>query len=198
MVSSQTRWVASLGLAVGLALSGACGGKKAPAPAPPPPPPPPPVQVAPAPPPPAPRANPPRPTPPPAPATPTEDEIFARTSLDQLNAQQPLADAFFAYDSDALTNDVLVTLQRDATWLRKWTSVRIMIEGHADERGTNEYNLALGERRATAVRKYLTGLGIPDSRIDVVSKGEEAPFCTTHDEDCWYQNRRGHFIITAK
>ncbi|HOQ61616.1 MAG TPA: OmpA family protein, partial [Vicinamibacterales bacterium] len=69
---------------------------------------------------------------------------------------------------------------------------------HCDSRGTNEYNLALGDKRASAVRAYLTGLGIPADRLSSVSKGEESPFCTEETESCWSQNRRGHFIITAK
>jgi len=82
--------------------------------------------------------------------------------------------------------------------MRKWDRTRVLIEGHADERGTNEYNLALGDRRAAAARDYLVNLGIDRSRISIVSKGKEAPFCTEHNEECWYENRRGHFIITAK
>ena len=78
------------------------------------------------------------------------------------------------------------------------TSTRIMVEGHADSRGTNEYNLALAERRADTARDYLVGLGIPNERITIVSKGEEQPFCKEENESCWQQNRRGHFIITAK
>jgi peptidoglycan-associated lipoprotein len=73
-----------------------------------------------------------------------------------------------------------------------------MIEGHADSRGTNEYNLALGERRADAVRDYLVSLGVSTDRITIVSKGEEQPFCSEESESCWQQNRRGHFVITAK
>ena len=73
-----------------------------------------------------------------------------------------------------------------------------MVEGHADSRGTNEYNLALAERRAGAVRDYLVGLGIAADRITIVGKGEEAPFCTEESDSCWQQNRRGHFLFTAK
>ena len=73
-----------------------------------------------------------------------------------------------------------------------------MVEGHADSRGTAEYNLALGERRASAVRDYLVNLGVGANRITVVSKGKESPFCTEENETCWQQNRRGHFVITAK
>ena len=72
------------------------------------------------------------------------------------------------------------------------------VEGHADSRGSSEYNLALGNRRATAVKDYLVSLGVPAGRITVVSKGKEQPFCTEENEACWQQNRRGHFIITAK
>ena len=73
-----------------------------------------------------------------------------------------------------------------------------MVEGHADSRGTAEYNLALGERRDTAVRDYLVSLGVTADRITVVSKGKESPFCTEENESCWQENRRGHFVITAK
>jgi peptidoglycan-associated lipoprotein len=80
--------------------------------------------------------------------------------------------------------------------LKRWPA-RINIEGHCDARGTAEYNLALGERRANAVKAYLVELGVPAERITVVSKGKESPFCTESNESCWQQNRRGHFIITA-
>jgi peptidoglycan-associated lipoprotein len=143
---------------------------------------------------------PPPPPPPPAatPATPTEDEIFAKTTLEELNAQKPLADAFFAYDSVDLTEEARAGLQKNIQWLNRWKSTQIMVEGHADSRGTNEYNLALAERRADAVRDYLVSLGLPNNRVTVVSKGEEQPFCAEETEACWQQNRRGHFLITAK
>ena len=82
--------------------------------------------------------------------------------------------------------------------MKRWTTTKVLVEGHADSRGTNEYNLALGERRADAVRDYLVSLGIPADRITIVSKGEEQPFCSEDGETCWAQNRRGHFIVTAK
>jgi peptidoglycan-associated lipoprotein len=119
-------------------------------------------------------------------------------SLDELNAKEPLDDAFFAYDVADLTDATRTALQRDADWLNKWRSVHVVIEGHADERGTNEYNLALGEARANAVRAYLAGLGVDAVRVNIVSKGEEQPFCTQHEESCWIRNRRAHFIMTAK
>jgi peptidoglycan-associated lipoprotein len=82
--------------------------------------------------------------------------------------------------------------------MRRWPTTRVSIEGHADSRGTNEYNLALGERRATNVKNYLVGLGIAADRMVVLSKGEESPVCTEDNDGCWSRNRRGHFVITAK
>ena len=140
----------------------------------------------------------PRPVETPSPRQPTESELFSQLSLDELNRQGPLADVYFDFDRVVLTDESLASLQRNSAWLRKWTTTKIMIEGHADERGTNEYNLALGELRAVAARNYLADLGVPSGRITLVSKGEEAPFCQSHDEGCWRQNRRAHFIITGK
>ena len=140
----------------------------------------------------------PQPPPPPPPAPPTEDQLFASMTLEQLNAQRPLADVFFEYDSAELSDAARASLQKNADWLRRWVSTTITVEGHADSRGTNEYNLALAERRASSVRDYLVSLGVPVTRISIVSKGEEQPFCTEDVESCWSQNRRGHFIFTAK
>jgi peptidoglycan-associated lipoprotein len=174
--------------------AGACATKKPAPPAPPPP------ASAPAPAPTTPPTPPPpAPAPPaPQPAPPTEDEIFAKTTLEELNAQKPLADALFGYDSTDLSEEARAALQKNVEWMKRRTSTKVMVEGHADSRGTNEYNLALGERRADAVRDYLASLGIPADRITIVSKGEEQPFCSEDTESCWQQNRRGHFIITAK
>jgi peptidoglycan-associated lipoprotein len=174
--------------------AGACAKKK---PEPPPPPPPPVAAPAPAatPPPPPP---PPPPAPVPAPRPPTEDEIFASKTLAQLNDEKPLTDVFFAYDSQDLSEEGRASLTKNTEWLKRRTSTTVMVEGHADSRGTNEYNLALGERRADAVRDYLVSLGIATDRITIVSKGEEQPFCSDENESCWQQNRRGHFIFTAK
>ena len=142
---------------------------------------------------------PPPPPPPPAPApAPTEDEVFAKKTLDELNAEKPLSDAFFDLDSSQIRDDAKGGLQKDAEWMKRWTSTKIMIEGHCDSRGTAEYNLALGDRRAAAVRDYLVSLGVPVDRIQTVSKGKEQPFCADENESCWSQNRRGHFLITAK
>jgi peptidoglycan-associated lipoprotein len=128
----------------------------------------------------------------------SEDEVFARKTLDQLNAERPLGDVFFDLDQATITPSSQSALSTNSNWLKRWTSTRIMVEGHCDERGTTEYNLGLGERRANAVKAYLVSLGVPAERINIVSKGKESPFCTTSDETCWQQNRRGHFIITAK
>jgi peptidoglycan-associated lipoprotein len=89
-------------------------------------------------------------------------------------------------------------LQQDAQWLVKWPSTAVRIDGHCDERGTAEYNLALGDRRAATVKEYLVNLGIRSDRIQLRSLGKEAPFCHDSGESCWSQNRRGHFVITGK
>ena len=151
-------------------------------------------------------ARPPAPPPPPraasrpaAAAAPlTEADLFRRKSLGELNAEHPLSDVFFDYDQDVLRDDARRVLQRDAEWLAKWPQTRIRIDGHCDERGTPEYNLALGDRRADIVRDYLTGLGVKPDRIQTRSLGREAPFCREEAESCWSQNRRGHFEITDK
>jgi peptidoglycan-associated lipoprotein len=193
----RSLWLSATVLLVAVTLN-ACS-RKVPPPAPPPPAPPPVATVPPQPPPPAapPRANvPPQPAPPPRPLT--EEELFARKTLPELNAEAPLADVTFDYDQFAIRDDQRAVLQRNADYLRRWTSVRVSIEGHADLRGTNEYNLALGERRANSVREYLTGLGLAADRFAVVSKGEETPLCTEDSEACHARNRRVHFVITAK
>ena len=129
---------------------------------------------------------------------PNDDDVFASKTLDQLNRERPLTDVLFAYDLADLTDASRAILQKNADWLRRWSTTRITIEGHADSRGTNEYNLALGERRASTTRDYLIGLGIATSRISIVSKGEEDPVCKEETESCFALNRRGKFIITAK
>jgi peptidoglycan-associated lipoprotein len=103
----------------------------------------------------------------------------------------------FDFDKyDVLDNDK-GTLQRQAAWLSKYPSVRVTVEGHCDERGTREYNLALGARRANAVKEYLVSLGVSSARVDTISYGKEHPICTESNEDCWAQNRRGVTTITA-
>jgi peptidoglycan-associated lipoprotein len=172
---------------------GACGKKPPPAvPAPPPPP----QAAAPTPPPAPPQPPPPAPQPPPP--APTEAELFQRMSLAELNAQKPLDDAFFDLDKSDLTDQARTSLQKDADWMKKWMSTAMTVEGHADSRGTSEYNLALGQRRAASVRDYLVSLGVAAGRLTIVSMGKEQPFCREENEGCWSQNRRGHFVITAK
>ena len=140
-------------------------------------------------------------SPPPAAATPaplTEAELFRRKSLDELNAERPLTDVFFEYSQTALSDAARTELQRDAAWLTTWPQTKVAVDGHCDERGTAEYNLGLGDRRASVVRDYLTTLGINASRIEIRSLGKESPFCRGEGEACWSQNRRDHFLITAK
>ena len=119
-------------------------------------------------------------------------------TLDELNKQMPLADVFFDYDMFVIRPDAQATLQKNAAYLRRWPSTRVTVEGHADSRGTNEYNLGLGDRRANAVRDYLAGLGIAGDRMLPVTRGEESPQCTDETEACWQRNRRGRFVFTAK
>ncbi len=190
---NRVRRLASLvALTFAVAVFAAGCHKKVPAPAPAPPPPPPAAPATPPPPP------PPAPRPAPAPAPLTEDQIFAQKSLDQLNAEKPLDDVYFELDQSTIRDEARASLQKDADWLKKWTSTQVTVEGHCDSRGSSEYNLALGSRRADSVKDYLVSLGVPTGRLSVVSKGKEQPFCTEESESCWQQNRRGHFIITAK
>jgi peptidoglycan-associated lipoprotein len=188
------RLVSTIALGAALAIAAAGCHKKVPAAAPMPPPPPPPAAPRTPPPPPP----PPAPAPAPAPRPLSEEEVFARKSVDQLNAEKPFDDVFFDLDKSSVRDDAKPALQKDAEWMKKWTSVMITLEGHCDARGSAEYNLGLGNRRAAAVKDYLTSLGVPAGRVTIVSKGKEQPFCNEANEGCWQQNRRGHFVITAK
>src|SRR5262249_27720213 len=148
-------------------------------------------------------ARPPSPPPPPPaaapPAAPLSDAgIFQPKSLDPLNSERRLSDVFFDYDQNTLQDEGRRVLQDDAKWLAKWPTTVVRVDGHCDERGTGEYNLALGDRRAETVKAYLTNLGVSPTRIEVRSLGKEAPFCQGEGESCWSQNRRGHFVITKK
>lgn len=104
---------------------------------------------------------------------------------------------FFAYDSSTLSAEAQNTLQRQAAWLKQYPDVSVTVEGHCDERGTREYNLALGERRAAAAKKYLVSMGIPSSRISTISYGKERPAVIGSDESAWSQNRRAVSVVTA-
>ncbi|HPR63213.1 MAG TPA: peptidoglycan-associated lipoprotein Pal [Thermoanaerobaculia bacterium] len=116
----------------------------------------------------------------------------------ELNRKGYLKDVYFEFDKYDLKEDSRTGLAANAEWLRKFSTIKIMIEGHCDERGTREYNLSLGEKRASAAMDYLVSLGVDASRVDVISYGEDRPFSTCHDESCWSQNRRAHFVITAR
>ena len=97
----------------------------------------------------------------------------------------------FGFDQYNIEDNDKATLQRQASWLQKYPAVRVTIEGDCDERGTREYNLALGARRANAVKEFLVSLGVSASRVETISYGKEHPICTQSTEDCWAQNRRG-------
>ena len=103
----------------------------------------------------------------------------------------------FDYDKYDVTAEDKDILQRQASWLQKYPQVRVTVEGHCDERGTREFNLALGARRANAVKEYLVSLGVSSARLDTISYGKERPICTESDESCWAQNRRGVTTITS-
>lgn len=134
----------------------------------------------------------------PVPPEPVADDRIAASSLDELNRNSPLQPVFFEYDSSQLSPEAQSTLQGNATRLRANPGWMITIEGHCDERGTAEYNLALGERRAVAARTYLVSLGIPADHLRTVSYGREFPFDPGHDEAAYARNRRAHFVITAQ
>lgn len=173
----------------------ACGGKKPPVarPAPPPPstgastsgvrPPAPPEPVS---------------EPVVVPSEPVREDRIASSSLDDLNRNSPLKPAFFELDSSELSADAQKSLNDNAALLKQNATWAVTIEGHCDERGTAEYNLALGERRALAARAYLVSLGIPADRLRTVSYGKEFPFDPGHDESAYSKNRRAHFVVTAK
>jgi len=132
------------------------------------------------------------------PAEPVPEDALASAPLDDLNRNSPLKPVFFDLDSADLSPDGQKTLDENAKILKRYSTWAITIEGHCDERGTAEYNLALGERRAAAARAYLVSLGIPSDRLRTVSYGKEFPFDPGHDESAYSKNRRAHFVITAK
>ena len=108
---------------------------------------------------------------------------------------EDLKDIHFKFDKYDLDNDSRKVLQQNAKFLKKNPNMKIEIQGHCDERGTNNYNTALGERRANSTKKFLVSLGVDASRLNVISYGEEKPFCFDSNESCWFQNRRAHFMI---
>ena len=135
------------------------------------------------------------------PASRPEAEVTAAelpADLEAINRAGYLADVFFDTDKAELREDARATLAKNAAFLAQHPTLQVLVEGHCDERNTNEYNLALGWRRANAVKEYLVSLGVEASRISTISYGEERPFATCHDESCWWQNRRAHFVVIAK
>jgi peptidoglycan-associated lipoprotein len=108
---------------------------------------------------------------------------------------QSVKDIYFDLDKSEIASDSRDILTKDAEFLRNYPQVRISLEGHCDERGSTEYNLGLGQRRAEAAKNYLVSVGISADRIETVSWGKERPVCTVHDESCWHQNRRAHFVM---
>lgn len=143
----------------------------------------------------------PAPVPTPPPPAPAADDLYAM-DLDTLNRyvreKGLLADVYFDFDRSELRADAAERLSRNAAFLAEHPSFVVTVEGHADERGTNEYNLALGQDRASSTRRYLGSLGVAGQRLDVVSYGEERPQCTDPAEDCWWRNRRAHLRITGR
>ena len=134
----------------------------------------------------------------PVPPEPISEDSISNRSLDELNRQSPLKPAFFGLDSADLDDQGRAIVAANAELLKKFPTWQILIEGHCDERGTPEYNLALGERRAVAVREYLVSLGVSPDRLRTVSYGKEFPFDAGHEEGAWSKNRRAHFVITAR
>jgi peptidoglycan-associated lipoprotein len=126
----------------------------------------------------------PAPTPPPA-TNATLEEMFLKE----------VQDAYFDLDKADVRPDARSALAKTADFLRNYPQVKVVVEGHCDERGSTEYNLALGDRRAAAVKQYLVSLGIGADRMSTVSYGKEKPFCMESNENCWQKNRRGHFVM---
>ena len=155
----------------------------------------------------APAAQPTVPPPPPRTAERVEDAVpvpsisedaIGNRSLEDLNRDSPFKPAFFGLDSAELDDAGRAIVAGNAEIMKKYPTWVITVEGHCDERGTAEYNLALGERRAVAVKTYLVALGIPADRVRTVSYGKEFPFDMGHTESSWAKNRRAHFVITSK
>ena len=136
-------------------------------------------------------------TPPPPPEPEVEEAVMETEPVDDLDMKIPvLGDVFFAYDSAKLTSEAERALQKNAIQLKDASEADVTIEGHCDERGTIAYNLALGERRAKAAKDYIVSLGVPATRVKVLSYGKERPFDPGHNEAAWSKNRRAHFVVS--
>lgn len=191
--AARVRAGLSLGVVLVACLGMACGGNKPPVLKPAPPPPTPTESSV--------------PNPPPAPPQPVNEPVLVPpeptvratdASLDDLNRNSPLKPVFFELDSFEIVGAARTVLEENAAVLKRNGTWAITIEGHCDERGTAEYNLALGERRALAARAFLISQGIPADRLRTVSYGKEFPFDPGHDEGAFSKNRRAHFVITSK
>jgi peptidoglycan-associated lipoprotein len=133
------------------------------------------------------------------PAAPPADDTRGRTTATETGLDNAkLADLLFDYDKAEIRSDMASVLQGDVNWLKANPNARVTIEGHCDERGSEEYNLGLGDRRANAVKEYLISQGIPASRLSTVSYGEEKPVCHEQTEDCFSKNRRAHFATESR
>jgi peptidoglycan-associated lipoprotein len=128
----------------------------------------------------------------------TEEEIFLQKSVEQINMEKPLGTIYFDYDKALVRDDAKPTLEKNASWLNKFRTIRILIEGHCDERGTEEYNLALGEKRAKSAQDYLLTMGIGSDRMQIISHGKSQPVNPGHDEAAWQMNRRAQFLVIGK
>jgi peptidoglycan-associated lipoprotein len=133
----------------------------------------------------------------PSPVAPSTASPTTPPSPSEFRATDNLKDVFFDFDKYDIRPTDAKMLDTNAAWLKSNDNL-VLIEGHCDERGTNEYNLALGERRAKAAMNYLVAQGVQASRITIISYGKERPTCTEHSESCWAQNRRAHFLVKAR
>jgi len=134
----------------------------------------------------------------PSTAAPTPTGPGARPAPSEFTAVPDVKDIFFDFDKYDIRPNDAKTLDANAAWLKSNGNMLVLIEGHCDERGTNEYNLALGERRAKAAMNYLVSQGVQASRITIISYGEERPVCSDKNEGCWARNRRAHFLVKPR
>jgi len=128
----------------------------------------------------------------------SEEELFMRKSLEEINAEKPLDLIFFDFDKYFIREEAKPVLEKNVNWLMKFKTAQILIEGHCDERGTEQYNLALGEKRAQATKDYMVSLGVSGNRVKIVSYGKSQPMDPGHNEAAWDKNRRAHFVIIGK
>ena len=128
----------------------------------------------------------------------SEEELFQQKSLEELNKDQVLKMIHFDFDMYAIREDMKPVMQANANWLLKFPSVEVLVEGHCDERGTIEYNIALGEKRAEAAKNYLVSLGLNAAKVKIISYGKSKPLVQGVDEATYFQNRRAEFVITKK